>query len=83
MRVWPSWMGLVSLSKRPQRAPFPSAVQAHREKMAIWSALARPCWCPDLGLPSHQNMQNKSVLLQVVPSVLSRCSPEGPTRAVL
>lgn len=73
MRWEPSWVALVSFSKRPHRAFFlllPYEDTATRQYLwARKQALTRHriCRCPDLRLPSVQNCGNKFLLFRSHP----------------
>lgn len=58
MRAEPSWVGLVSLEKRPYRDPsLPSTMQGYDKESVIWKrALTHPFWhSPDFTLSGLRN----------------------------
>lgn len=69
MRMEPSWMELVPLQKRPQRAlwallPCEDTVRSRRLWTGKWRLTRHSiCWHFDLGLPSLRTVKNKFLLL--------------------
>ena len=64
MSVKSSGMGLVSLEKRPERAPLPSSTRKDtRNHLQSRRGPHCLCWNHDLGLPVFKTVRNKFLLL--------------------